>query len=62
MAKFLIRDSGVIVDEHGAKKYYPNFTEEELKDLPPCPYSGKKFCYFDTKENEWIFDYTHDGE
>lgn len=62
MSKFYINDWGSIVDENGAKKYYPDFTEEELKDLPPCPYSGKKFCYFNTKENEWIFDYTHDGE
>ena len=62
MAKFYISDSGIIVNEYGAKKYFPDFSEEELKDLPPCPFSGKRFCYFDTTENEWIFDYTHDGE
>lgn len=62
MVKFKIRESGIIVDEHDNKKYYPDFSEEELKELPECPYPGKRFCYFNTKDNEWVFDYTYDGD
>lgn len=50
---FLINPYGDIVDEGGYIKYADEFTEEELKSLPPCP--GKKTCfkYFNVFDNEW---------
>lgn len=62
MARFKINDNGIIVDKQGSKRYYNDFTEEELKELPECPYPGKRFCYFNTEDNEWVFDYTYDGD
>ena len=55
---FLINPYGSIIDEGGYVKYANEFTEEELKALPPCPGEKTGFKYFDVKKNRWCINYT----